>query len=176
MWGLFRPGARFDALLQLPVEELAARGFRLVLLDVDNTVTTWNNPEVEPAVVAWFAELRRAGILACLLSNNSAERLAPLAAKLGCQFFPKAGKPRPGGYKRACRQFGAERSQTLMVGDQLLTDILGANLAGLASVLVTPISLAREFKWTYVNRRIEGLIKGPVLKPVPHNRLPERLK
>lgn len=176
MLGLFRPAAHFDALPLLPVTELAARGIRLVLLDVDNTVTTWNNPEVEPDVVAWFAQLREAGLTACLLSNNSAERLAPLAAKLGCQFFPKAGKPRPGGYKRACRRFGAEPAQTVMVGDQLLTDVLGANLAGLANVLVTPISLAREFKWTYVNRRVERLIWGPVMKGVPRNRLPERLK
>lgn len=176
MLGFFRPAAHFDVLPLVPVQELAAKGIRLVLLDVDNTVTTWNNPEVEPAVVTWFGELAGAGLTACLLSNNSAERLAPLAGKLDCEFFPKAGKPRPGGYRRACARFGAEVVQTVMIGDQLLTDILGANLAGMASILVTPISLDREFKWTYVNRRIERVIKGPTLKPVPHNRLPEQLK
>jgi len=64
---------------------------------------------------------------------------------------------------------GAKPSATLMIGDQLLTDIMGAGLAGLDSVLLKPISLAQEFRWTYVNRRIEKLFIKGVLARTPHN-------
>ena len=84
-------------------------------------------------------------------------------------FCAKARKPLPHGYWRAVKQMGAKPSATLMIGDQLLTDIMGAGLAGLDSVLLKPISLAQEFRWTYVNRRIEKLFIKGVLARTPHN-------
>ena len=170
MFGLLRPRAYFDALPVLDPEELAQRGYRALLLDVDNTITTWNSPDISPEVLLWFAKLPKAGLAGCIISNNSAERLQPLAERLGIEFLPKARKPLPFGYTRAAAMLDADKSETLMIGDQLLTDILGARLAGIDAVLLKPISLAREFKWTYVNRRIEKLIWRPVMKDAPYNR------
>ncbi len=92
-----------------------------------------------------------------------------LANHLGVAFYAKARKPLPAGYRRAIQQMGGQPARTLMLGDQLLTDILGASLAGLDSVLLRPISLAQEFRWTYVNRRIEKLFIKKVLAITPHN-------
>ncbi len=170
MFGLLRPRAYFDALPAIAPAELAQRGYRALLFDVDNTITTWNSPDIAEDVLGWFGELPQYGLAGCIISNNSAARLQPLAARLGIEFLPKARKPLPFGYTRAAAMLGAAKSETLMIGDQLLTDILGANLAGIDAVLLKPISLAREFKWTYVNRRIEKLIWRPVMKGVPHNR------
>jgi hypothetical protein len=169
MLGLFTPTAYFDALALVDLGEMKRLGYRVLLFDVDNTITTWNSPDIAPEVCRWFEELHEIGLLGCIISNNSAERLAPLAERLGIDFFPKARKPLPFGYKKAMRQMGGTKSDTLMLGDQLMTDILGANLAGLDSVLLKPISLAKEFRWTYVNRRLEKLIIGRVLEKVPHN-------
>ena len=88
---------------------------------------------------------------------------------MGVAFYAKARKPLPAGYRRAIQQMGGQPARTLMLGDQLLTDILGASLAGLDSVLLRPISLAQEFRWTYVNRRIEKLFIKKVLAITPHN-------
>lgn len=170
MWGIFRPVAYFDRLALLDKAELYRRGYRALLFDVDNTITTWNSPDIAPEVLSWFDGLQAAGLRGCIISNNSAERLRPLAERLGIEFFPKARKPLPFGYARAAKLLGARKDETLMIGDQLLTDILGANLAGVDAVLLEPISLAREFRWTYVNRRIERVIKAPTLRGVPHNR------
>lgn len=170
MFGLFRPRAYFDRLAMLDLEELYRRGYRGLLFDVDNTITTWNSPDIAPEVLAWFEGLAAVGLKGCIISNNSAARLAPLAERLGIDFFPKAHKPLPFGYLKAAAGLGVSKRETLMIGDQLLTDILGANLAGIDSVLLEPISLAREFRWTYVNRRIERVIKAPTLKSVPHNK------
>lgn len=169
MFALFRPRAFYDRLALLDAAEIKRLGYRALLFDVDNTITTWNSPEIQPAVINWFVGMHEAGLLGCIISNNSAERLRPLAEQLGLAFLPKARKPLPFGYTKAAAMLGAEKRQTLMIGDQLLTDILGANLAGVDSVLLKPISLAREFRWTYVNRRIERLIFKPALKGVPHN-------
>lgn len=170
MFSLFRPTACFDRLADIDLAELRRRGYRVLLFDVDNTITCWNSGDIAPEVVDWFGRLRDEGLTGCILSNNSAERLRPLADELGMDFVPKARKPLPVGYRRAMRQLGGDKTCTLMIGDQLLTDILGANLAGISSVLVTPIDLSREFRWTYVNRRIEKLIKKPTLEGVPRNR------
>lgn len=149
--------------------DLQALGYQLLLLDVDNTITTWNNQQLSPEVEQWFVRLPQFGLKACLLSNNSAERLQGLAQRLGVEFCAKARKPLPGGYHRAIRQMNAQPEHTLMLGDQLLTDILGASLAKVDAVLLRPISLAQEFRWTYVNRRIEKLFIKSVLARTPHN-------
>lgn len=170
MFGLFRPRAYYDRLALLDLAEISRLGYKALLFDVDNTITTWNSPEIAPEVVQWFSVLAEGSLRGCIISNNSAERLAPLAERLGLEFVAKARKPLPFAYRRAAKKLGADLSQTLMIGDQLLTDILGANLAGIDSVLLKPISLDKEFRWTYVNRRIERLIIRPTLKNVPHNR------
>lgn len=170
VFALFRPVAYFDRLALLDADELYRRGYRALLFDVDNTITCWNSPDIAPEVLAWFAGLQQAGLKGCIISNNSAGRLQPLAGRLGLAFLPKARKPLPFGYTKAAALLGADRRQTLMIGDQLMTDVLGANLAGMDAVLLKPISLAREFRWTYVNRRLEKLIWRPVMKNVPHNR------
>ena len=169
MRGLFNPIAYFDSLAMINAAELAAKGYRWLLLDVDNTITTWNNQQLAPEVEQWFAALPAFGLKACLLSNNSAARLQGLAARLRIEFYPKARKPLPFGYLRAIKQMGGEPGGSLMIGDQLLTDILGASLAGVDSLLLKPISLAQEFRWTYVNRRIEKLFIKNVLARTPHN-------
>lgn len=169
MLKLFRPIAYFEALALIKPADLQALGYRLLLLDVDNTITTWNNQQLALEVEQWFTQLSRYDLQACLLSNNSAERLQGLANHLGVAFYAKARKPLPAGYQRAIQQMGGQPARTLMLGDQLLTDILGASLAGLDSVLLRPISLAQEFRWTYVNRRIEKLFIKKVLAITPHN-------
>lgn len=169
MLKLFRPIAYFEGLALIKPADLQALGYRLLLLDVDNTITTWNNQQLAPEVEQWFTQLSRYDLQACLLSNNSAERLQGLANHLGVAFYAKARKPLPAGYRRALQQMGGQSAHTLMLGDQLLTDILGASLAGLDSVLLRPISLAQEFRWTYVNRRIEKLFIKKVLAITPHN-------
>lgn len=167
MFSLFRPTACFDRLADIDLGEVRRQGYRVLLFDVDNTITCWNSGDIAPEVVRWFGWLREENLHGCIISNNSAGRLQPLADELGLDFVAKARKPLPFGYRQAMRQMGGEQKTTLMIGDQLMTDILGANLAGISSVLVTPIDLSREFRWTYVNRRIEKLIRKPALAGVP---------
>ena len=94
------------------------------------------------------------GIKLLIVSNNTAERVTPFAEMLGLRFVPNGAKPLPKGFKRAIAELGISKKQVCAVGDQIFTDILGANMAGIRSIFVYPIEFEHStfFK---VKRAIE---------------------
>ena len=122
---------------------LARRGIRLLLADLDNTLAPYGEPEPTQAVRDWAAALGEQGITLFVLSNNRhPERPRRFSQALGVPFLGHAGKPKPGGFRRAMEQMGCTPEQTAIVGDQLFTDILGGRNAGVLTLLVEPIRLA----------------------------------
>ena len=164
MLGLITPAAYYETVCQINLKQLQQQGIRLLLFDLDNTITTWNSPELNHEVKKWFQELHHLGLQGCILSNNSAQRIQGIANELDIAYVPKARKPLPQGYHRAMRLCNGNKETTVMIGDQLFTDMLGANLAGIAGFLVKPISLAQEFRGTKINRKLERLVMKRVLK------------
>jgi HAD superfamily phosphatase (TIGR01668 family) len=144
---------------EIPLEQLWQQGIRGLLLDVDNTLTAWRSMQVEQAVCYWLQQVAAAGFRVCILSNSDPDRVRPIGELLQVPVVYRARKPRRGGFLRACQQLGLPPEQVAMVGDQLFTDIWGANRAGLTSIL-TEIVDPREFWGTrYVARRMEKLVK-----------------
>lgn len=118
---------------------LARRGIRLLLADLDNTLAPYGEPEPTQAVRDWAAALGEQGITLFVLSNNRhPERPRRFSQALGVPFLGHAGKPKPGGFRRAMEQMGCTPEQTAIVGDQLFTDILGGRNAGVLTLLVEP--------------------------------------
>ena len=134
---------------------LKHNGIKAIIFDLDNTLSTWNGTHIEPATLTWLAVLHKSGLKYCILSNNSAERIAPVAERLEMPFIARAYKPFKGGYRRALRLLAVEPTAAVMVGDQLLTDIWGANRIGMHSILLKPISREHEFSGTKANRLLE---------------------
>ncbi len=154
--GFFTPDGYFKSVTQIPVSLLQQRGIRGVLFDLDNTITTWNQLDCSQEVKEWFIHLQEAGIKACILSNNCAARVEPVASVLNISFVAEAKKPFPNGYRRGMAVLGISPQNALMVGDQLLTDIAGAKRLGICCFLVEPISTEKEYWFTtYVNRPLE---------------------
>lgn len=114
-------------------------GITALILDVDNTMTTHDNPTPADGIDEWLDSMRAHGIRMTIVSNNHAPRVIPFAERLGLSYIPEGAKPLPRGYKKALAAMGAEKSETAAIGDQLFTDILGANLFGISSILVPPI-------------------------------------
>ena len=137
------------------VEDLHRMDVQAVLLDVDNTLTTHDAPDLTDAVKSWLGEMRDAGFSLIIVSNNKPERVAPFADKIGLPFYALAHKPLPGGYRAAARQLGYSPSKCVAIGDQIFTDILGANLSGMSSVLLEPIEPEVEQKFIVFKRKIE---------------------
>ncbi|MCR6546763.1 YqeG family HAD IIIA-type phosphatase [Dehalobacterium formicoaceticum] len=152
----FMPDMMTVSVLDIPLQDLAKRNVKGMILDLDNTITEWNNPEIKDEMMHWFANLQQLGISACLLSNNKGPRVMEAAQKLGISYVSRATKPRRSGYRRAMEVLKTTEAETVVVGDQIFTDILGGNRTGLYTILVNPIG-AKEFAGTKVNRCIERI-------------------
>lgn len=121
---------------------LRGMGITLLLADLDNTLAKYKQPEPDDALRAWKEALAAEGVELFLLSNSrKPTRAGHFAGALGIPYEGHAGKPKRGGFLRAMARMGRAPGQTAMVGDQIFTDILGANRADVLSILVEPIEL-----------------------------------
>ena len=145
MLEIFYPDTRCASSYQIPYEEYYRQGIRGVIFDIDNTLVMHGAPAT-PEAVELFGKLHGIGLDTCLISNNNAERVAPFASAVGSKFMSKAGKPSRRGYMEAMRLMGTDADSTLFVGDQLFTDIWGANRCGIRTVLVAPIDPREEIQ------------------------------
>ena len=131
------------SIYEIDPEALARRGIKLLLADLDNTLVPYGVPEPTGRVRAWEAALRAAGVTLFILSNNRhPQRASRFSAALGVPFIGHAGKPKPASFYKAMKRMNCTRAQTAIVGDQVFTDILGGNNAGIITLLVEPIKLA----------------------------------
>lgn len=137
------PHGVYDRVTDISPQKLAAKGIKLVLADLDNTLVPYQVTEPTPELFAWKQALNDNGITLFLLSNSrKPTRPGDFAGKLGIPFIGHAGKPRKKGYLAAMERIGVSPEQTVMVGDQIFTDTWGAHNAGVTPLLVKPIRLA----------------------------------
>ncbi len=159
----FCPLTSVDRLEDVDVEGLAAAGKRLLLLDVDNTLLPWRGDTVPAETHAWLARCKALGLQLCILSNTRhPARLERLAGEMAIPFLRGRFKPSTQMYHAARSKFEATAQQTVMIGDQLFTDVWGANRSGIDAVWVRPCS-PREFLGTKLSRQGERLL-GPRLR------------
>ncbi len=151
---MFGPDHEYDTLPDVPLEELWLRGYRGLIVDLDNTVCAYRQPTLAPGVSDWISAAKARGFRLALVSNNFSERVAAISAQLDVPAVPNALKPLPQGFLLALRYLGTPRARTLVIGDQLFTDILGAKVLGLHAILTHPL-VATDFPLTRVLRLME---------------------
>ena len=151
---IFFPNERYRRITDISPDKLAESGFKGIILDVDNTLTTHDNPVPGEGVVQWLNSAKAAGLKLMILSNNSPERVKPFADMLGLEFESNGKKPLPQGYKRTLRRMGLKNSEAVAIGDQIFTDVLGARLAGIYCIFVDPIEPEKTAFFRF-KRRIE---------------------
>jgi HAD superfamily phosphatase (TIGR01668 family) len=161
---LLCPDACAERLSSVSLDDLAALGADGVIVDLDNTLLGYSQSELAPGDVAWIRAVVGAGLRVVLLSNNYGERVARVARSLGVPAVAGALKPLPGGFLRAVKLLGTARRRTVVVGDQVFTDVLGARLCGLRVILTHPLE-TDEFAGTRVLRWLERLV--PKARRVP---------
>lgn len=132
------------------------KGYRAVLFDIDNTLAEHGVPATQK-VIDFFNTLHTMGYETCLISNNKEPRVASFAGQVDSRYLYKAGKPSPEGYRKAMKICGTTKENTLFVGDQLFTDVWGANRAGVYSILVKPIHPKEEIQ-IILKRRLEWIV------------------
>ncbi|WP_225418449.1 YqeG family HAD IIIA-type phosphatase [Lacticaseibacillus daqingensis] len=161
---VFTPTWLVTAIYTLTPTTLKRHGIQAVLCDLDNTLIAWNNPDGTPALKAWLETMQNAGITVMVVSNNNHDRVARALRQLDLPFVSRALKPLPVGIDRAVRQLDLPKTAVVMVGDQVLTDILAARTAGVRSILVRP--LIESDAWnTRITRFFERIVMR-AMKPL----------
>lgn len=155
---LFKPYAHLKNVVDIDSVMLKNLGIKAVLLDVDNTIASYTSKEPIEGVSRWLKGLAETGIRVYIVSNNFKKRVGAIAAKFSLPFIHFAVKPAPFGFIRAKRALGVKSSECLVVGDQIFTDILGANLGGMKSVLVDPVEIENGLSYR-VRRHFEKKIR-----------------
>jgi HAD superfamily phosphatase (TIGR01668 family) len=156
---LWLPDAYLGGLAEIRLEGLWELGVRGIIVDLDNTLVAYRESTVAPELAQWVAQARRRGFGVVLVSNNWSERVAAIGLHLDVPTVPKAMKPLPAAFLRALRVIGTPRAATVVVGDQLLTDVLGAKLMGMRAILTEPLS-----EHGFITTRMMRVIERAVLR------------
>lgn len=164
---IFYPTRYYDKKEDIPVELYYEQGYRGIMFDVDNTLVPHDCP-IDETAKAYIVHLKEIGFAICLISNNDEERVKLFAEPLGVDYIYKAWKPARKGYEDGMKKIGTKVDNTLFVGDQIFTDIWGANNANIYSILLDPIDSKEEIqivlkripeklvKWCYRRKRQLG--------------------
>lgn len=150
----YMPDFAIEAVYDLTVESLKKHKIKAVLVDLDNTLIAWNNPDGTPEMKQWLHNLQDAGIRVIVVSNNTKTRVKRAVEKFEIDYVYWSMKPFTFGINRALKQFHFKKNEVVMVGDQLMTDIRAAHRAGIRSILVKPLVEHDSIK-TKLNRMRE---------------------
>lgn len=150
------PGEYLDSAYDIDFDRLYEEGYRGVIFDIDNTLVPHGAP-ADTRACRLFAHLKELGYQCMLLSNNKEPRVKMFHDAVQVSYIHKAGKPKPASYRRAMEQMGTDERNTIFVGDQIFTDIYGANLAGIRTVLVKPIHPKEEIQ-IVLKRYLEKIV------------------
>ena len=150
------PNRYLPSVYNIDFNRLYSRGYRVVLFDIDNTLVP-HNAKATSAVRNFFKRLKDTGFKTALISNNKKPRVEEFAKAVGCDgFFYKSAKPSPRAYIKLVQSFNLEVDKAVFVGDQIFTDILGANRANIYSVMVEPVLKWHEEPQIILKRLIEA--------------------
>ena len=135
------PAEQVHRITEISPEHLKELGIKGIILDIDNTLTTHDNPVPSDGVARWLSQMRENDFQMIVLSNNHAPRVEPFAEILGLDYISEGKKPLVSGYERCSKKMGLAPKELCMIGDQILTDIWGGNRFGCYTVLTEPIQL-----------------------------------
>lgn len=149
-----RPDRFVNDVESIELKPLKQAGIRVLVIDIDNTLTPHHQDVISDVKLAWLDEAATLGFSVVLLSNNRISRLNGIKETYGLTGYGFAFKPFSLYYKRILREFDCKPSEVCCIGDQILTDILGAKLNRMVSIYVEPIS-SRDIIFSRFSRWLE---------------------
>lgn len=135
----FIPDLYTDTIYDIDIEALKNAGIRAVISDIDNTLVPYSEPVPTESVSEWYEKIRKAGISVALVSNNCAERVTTFNGQTSYPAIADAHKPSKKPLAILMDKLGVKPHETVMLGDQIFTDVLSGRLAGTYCILVKPI-------------------------------------
>ena len=135
----FLPVIRADSLTQLTAAALQQRGIQLLMMDFDNTIVPYTTSVPTEEMLAWIDQMNQSDLKLCVVSNSRNSRVPEFCKAYGLDCITHAKKPFSKGIKACLARYGMEACHSALVGDQIYTDVLGANCAGVTSILIPAI-------------------------------------
>ena len=158
---MFKPNFIFNSFLDLTPDFLNEKKIKALLLDVDNTLTYAHKTKtLRKGAEEWFALMRKNGIKLIVLSNAKTKRAKAFGKSIGLDVIGMSAKPLPFGYLKAAAKLKCRYCEIAMVGDQIFTDTLGANIVGIKSILVTDITPEESLSFRIRRYLEQKIIKG----------------
>ncbi|MDF2713850.1 MAG: family phosphatase [Paenibacillus sp.] len=149
------PQKNVRSIYEIDVQALWDAGIRGIITDLDNTLVGAKHPQATPELLVWLKQLQTIGFKVVIVSNNNKLRVSRFSEPLSIPYIFRAKKPGNSAFRKAMGMMALAPQQTVVIGDQMLTDVLGGNRLGLYTILVLPIELRDEGFFTKINRRIE---------------------
>lgn len=150
----FIPNEYVQSIYDIDTANLKELGIRGIITDLDNTLVEWDRKDATDELLNWLEMLRNEGFEVVIVSNNNEKRVHTFAAPHGLTFIHSAKKPFSRAFRAACKLMKLKHEETVVIGDQLLTDILGGNRAGFRTILVVPVAQTDGIL-TKFNRQVE---------------------
>ncbi len=163
---IFKPDIYIKDFSDLDLNFLKTIGIKVIILDVDNTLVPADSNVVDEKAIRFIKQVKSAKIIPIIVSNNKKSRVSYLSNKLNCEYISFSLKPLNISFKKVMKKYNVIASEICIMGDQILTDILGGNLLNIVTILVNPISkkdniygsvirIAEKFVYKFI-----GLKKG----------------
>lgn len=149
-----RPRHTVEFVTQIDIAHLQRQGIRGLLLDLDNTLVAWNSAILDHSIERWLTEAKASSLSLCMVTNAKPKRVHDIIEPLDIPYVALARKPMLRGFRRAMSLLGTAPAETAMIGDQIFTDVLGANMLGLYSILIQ-LPDPREQWWMKGTRKLE---------------------
>lgn len=153
---MFKPTWLLKSVYHLTVDTLKQKHIKGILIDLDNTIVAWHTPYGSDALKIWLQELQKNQIQVVIVSNNTTKRVEKVANVLNVPFVANAKKPTSMGIKKAYQRLNLPKENVVMIGDQLMTDILGGYRFGMRTILVQPL-VDSDLLATKINRMAEKI-------------------
>lgn len=148
----------YQTIFDIPYIKLYESGKRVILIDIDNTMISYDLVYPTDEVIKLIDEVKKIGFKVIIVSNNSKIRVAKVASRLDVGFAYRAMKPFLKGFRKAYKLVSNKKEEVISVGDQLMTDVKGSNRFGVDAILVHCIKRASEKWYTKLNRKRENNI------------------
>lgn len=141
----FMPNDYVQSVFQIDIEKLANSGFKGIITDLDNTLVGWDVKTPTKEIQEWFKKANDLGLTITIVSNNNEKRVSGFSKDLDVDFIFKARKPMGRAFKKAIQHMNIKPEETIVIGDQMLTDVLGGNNNGLYTIMVVPVKKTDGF-------------------------------
>ncbi|MDD4212111.1 MAG: YqeG family HAD IIIA-type phosphatase [Bacilli bacterium] len=164
----YLPQGVYSTVYDVDYQALYDAGKRLIIMDIDNTLIPYDETHPNSNIVTLFDRLKAMGFAIALVSNNHLPRVREFSDALGCSYVASARKPFSKGYRKIAKLFPTlSRESMHAIGDQLMTDVAGANRMGISCTLVRVLKWRSEKWYTKLNRKIEQIVLKRMDKHYP---------